>query len=71
VVLTGRQKASVLVRLRGWKTCEKRERLLGFGETVFNRSPIRAIHFAFSPNWMSRPPKYEEMVVKAECARLY
>lgn len=37
MVLIGRQKTSVLVRLRGWKTCEK-TRPLGFGGTVFNSS---------------------------------
>ena len=45
MILIGRQKMSVLVRLQGWETCEKRERHLGSGETVFNRS----VRIAFQP----------------------
>jgi len=32
-----------------WKTYGKTEKTLGSGDTGFNRSPIRAAHFAFSP----------------------
>jgi hypothetical protein len=68
VVLSGRQKASVLVRLRGGKTYGKGERLLGFGGTVFKSIPIRAVHFAFCRNEGLVRPSTKHWVGKADCA---